>query len=65
MGAISWVFAERAGFAAHGRYMLRFARDNRSLPALRGAKNRVSAEGLFTALAARAVVVEISHRDRV
>ena len=28
-GAISWIFAERAGFLAYGRYMLRFARDNR------------------------------------
>ena len=40
VGAISWVFAERAGFADHGRYMLRFARDNRSLPALRGDKTQ-------------------------
>ena len=29
IGAISWIFAERAGFLAYGRYMLRFARDNR------------------------------------
>lgn len=29
VGATSWVFAERAGFAAYGRFMLRFARDNR------------------------------------
>ena len=29
VGAISWIFAERAGFLAYGRYMLRFARDNR------------------------------------
>ncbi|EJW12122.1 hypothetical protein A33M_2245 [Rhodovulum sp. PH10] len=28
-GAVSWYFAERAGFRAYGRYMLRFARDNR------------------------------------
>ena len=34
VGATSWVFAERAGFGAFGRYMLRFARDNRHLPAL-------------------------------
>ena len=29
VGAISWIFAERAGFLAYGRYMLRFARENR------------------------------------
>jgi ABC-type multidrug transport system fused ATPase/permease subunit len=29
LGAISWIYAERAGFLAYGRYMLRFARDNR------------------------------------
>ena len=34
VGATSWVFAERAGFGAYGRYMLRFARDNRHSPAL-------------------------------
>jgi ABC-type bacteriocin/lantibiotic exporter with double-glycine peptidase domain len=28
-GAVSWIFAERAGFAAFGRYMLHFARRNR------------------------------------
>lgn len=28
-GAISWMFAERAGFRAFGLYMLRFASDNR------------------------------------
>jgi ABC-type bacteriocin/lantibiotic exporter with double-glycine peptidase domain len=28
-GAVSWLFAERAGFRAFGRYMLQFARDNR------------------------------------
>ncbi len=36
VGASSWIFAERAGFGAYGRYMLRFARDNRSSPALLG-----------------------------
>ncbi len=36
VGATSWVFAERAGFGAYGRYMLRFARDNRSQPELLG-----------------------------
>jgi ABC-type multidrug transport system fused ATPase/permease subunit len=29
-GAVSWVFAERAGFRCYSRYMLRFARDNRN-----------------------------------
>jgi hypothetical protein len=29
-GALSWYFAERAGFHAFGRYMLQFARDNHS-----------------------------------
>ncbi len=29
VGAVSWVFAEQAGFGAHGRYMLAFARANR------------------------------------
>src|SRR5581483_1242872 len=29
VGAVSWIFAERTGFLAYGRYMLRFARDNR------------------------------------
>ena len=29
-GALSWYFAERAGFRAFGRYMLQFARDNHS-----------------------------------
>ena len=36
VGASSWIFAERAGFGAYGRYMLRFARHNRSVPALLG-----------------------------
>src|SRR6185437_13700721 len=30
IGAVSWVYAERAGFLAYGRYILRFARDNRT-----------------------------------
>ncbi len=30
VGAVSWIYAERAGFLAYGRYMLRFARDNRN-----------------------------------
>ncbi len=36
VGASSWIFAERAGFGAYGRYMLRFARHNRASPALLG-----------------------------
>jgi ABC-type multidrug transport system fused ATPase/permease subunit len=30
IGAVSWIYAERSGFLAYGRYMLRFARDNRN-----------------------------------
>src|SRR5271163_2632516 len=30
VGVISWVFAERAGYRGFGKYMLRFARENRS-----------------------------------
>ena len=40
VGATSWIFAERAGFGAYGRYMLRFARDNRHQPALLGDKSQ-------------------------
>ena len=40
VGATSWIFAERAGFGAYGRYMLRFARDNRYQPALLGDKSQ-------------------------
>ena len=29
IGAISWIYVERAGYLAYARYMLRFARDNR------------------------------------
>ena len=36
VGAMSWIFAERAGFLAYGRYMLRFARDNRHQTKLAG-----------------------------
>jgi ABC-type multidrug transport system fused ATPase/permease subunit len=39
IGAVSWIFAERAGFLAYGRYMLRFARDNRDKAKLLGDKN--------------------------
>jgi len=33
-GAVSWIFAERTGFAAYSRYMLHFARQNRHQTAL-------------------------------
>jgi ABC-type multidrug transport system fused ATPase/permease subunit len=36
VGASSWIFAERAGFGAYGRYMSRFAKDNRGQTALLG-----------------------------
>jgi hypothetical protein len=35
-GAISWIFAERAGMRAYGLYIARFARDNRHYPTLLG-----------------------------
>ncbi len=38
VGAVSWVFAERAGFGAFGRYMMRFARDNKKYANLLGNK---------------------------
>jgi ABC-type bacteriocin/lantibiotic exporter with double-glycine peptidase domain len=38
-GAISWLYAERAGFRAFGRYMLQFARDNRTYAKLLHDKN--------------------------
>ena len=40
VGATSWIFAERAGFGAYARYMLRFARDNRGTPSLLGDKTQ-------------------------
>lgn len=40
VGATSWVFAERAGFGAFGRYMLRFARDNRGQASLLADKDQ-------------------------
>lgn len=40
VGATSWIFAERAGFGAYGRYMLRFARGNRYQPKLLGDKTQ-------------------------
>ena len=36
VGASSWVFAERAGFGAFGRYLMQFARANRYRTALLG-----------------------------
>jgi hypothetical protein len=39
VGAVSWIFAERTGFLAYGRYMLRFARDNRTKTKLLGDKD--------------------------
>ncbi len=38
IGALSWIFAERTGFLAYGRYTLRFARDNRTKTKLLGDK---------------------------
>jgi ABC-type protease/lipase transport system fused ATPase/permease subunit len=38
VGALSWIFAERTGFLAYGRYILRFARDNRPKTKLLGDK---------------------------
>ena len=37
-GVISWIFAERAGYRGFGRYMLRFARENRGKVKLLGDK---------------------------
>jgi len=49
VGAISWIYAERAGFLAYGRYMLRFARDNRQNTPLLGDKDaRERAEPFLT-----------------
>src|SRR5665213_4207553 len=39
VGAVSWIFADRTGFLAYGRYMLRFARDNRTKTKLLGDKD--------------------------
>jgi hypothetical protein len=36
VGAVSWIFAERAGFGAFGRYMLAFAKSNRYSATLLG-----------------------------
>ena len=40
VGAVSWVFAERAGFGAFGRYILQFTRENRRETALWADKGR-------------------------
>lgn len=48
-GAASWIFSERAGFGAYGRYMLHFARQNRHQTALLGdAAAREKAEPFLT-----------------
>lgn len=39
VGAVSWVFAERAGFGAFGRYMMQFAKDNKKYANLLGDKD--------------------------
>src|ERR1700759_521789 len=39
VGAVSWIFAERTGFLAYGRYILKFARDNRVKTKLLGDKD--------------------------
>jgi ABC-type multidrug transport system fused ATPase/permease subunit len=39
VGACSWIFAERTGFLAYGRFILRFARDNRQQTKLLGDKD--------------------------
>jgi ABC-type bacteriocin/lantibiotic exporter with double-glycine peptidase domain len=38
VGVISWVFAERAGYRGFGKFMLRFARENRDKSTLLGDK---------------------------
>ena len=38
VGVISWVFAERAGYRGFGKFMLRFARENRGKVKLLGDK---------------------------
>jgi len=35
-GAVSWIYAERAGMRAFGLYVTKFARDNRHFPTLLG-----------------------------
>ncbi|MEZ7913074.1 MAG: hypothetical protein QMB55_14720 [Propionivibrio sp.] len=48
-GAVSWIFAERAGFGAYARYMLHFARSNRHQTELLGdAEAREATEPFLT-----------------
>ena len=48
-GAASWIYAERAGFGAFGKYLLHFARSNRFHTALLGdSEARESAEPFLT-----------------
>jgi hypothetical protein len=42
-GAVSWIYAERAGMRAFGLYINRFARDNRHYPTLLGRPARARA----------------------
>jgi len=42
VGVISWVFAERAGYRGFGKFMLRFARENRGKVKLLGDKPSAS-----------------------
>ncbi len=42
VGALSWIFAERTGFLAYARYMLRFARDNARRPSCWATRRRAS-----------------------
>lgn len=49
VGAVSWVFAEQAGFGAFGRYMHRFARGNRrKAPVLGDRAQREAVEPFLT-----------------
>ena len=49
VGAVSWVFAEQAGFGAFGRYMHRFAQFNKGRTLLLGDKDaRAAAEPFLT-----------------
>lgn len=49
VGAVSWIFAEQAGFGAFGRYMHRFARSNRNkAPVLGDRAQREAVEPFLT-----------------
>ncbi len=49
VGAVSWIFAEQAGFGAFGRYMHRFAQHNKGRTLLLGDKDaRAAAEPFLT-----------------